>query len=201
MNSTYLMLAAAFTAAAISIGGMALAQNQTGLTQPAATNTTMTLEEAKQQYLSAWNQTAFNATFSTYVEEFTAVGYGVYEEHGDIFAPGETMVLYVEPVGYDHEQVLDENGDTLYVMNFTADYIISDANGTELQAIEDIPVGMIASHRPNTELFLELSLTQEQPFPDGNYEVRYVVTDEVSGESFEIVKQVQVGETLTAGVA
>jgi len=60
---------------------------------------------------------------------------------------------------------------------------------------------MIASHRPNTELFLELSLTQEQPFPDGNYEVRYVVTDEVSGESFEIVKQVQVGETLTAGVA
>ena len=48
---------------------------------------------------------------------------------------------------------------------------------------------------------MELSLTQEQPFPDGNYEVRYVVTDEVSGESFEIVKQVQVGETLTAGVA
>lgn len=196
MNLAFAILAAAI--AAVSVGGAALAQNQTSTQQA---ESTMSLEDAKQQYLSVWNQTAFNATFSTYVQEFSAVGYGVYEEHEDVFAPGETMVLYVEPEGYDHEQVIDENGDTLYVMNFTADYFISDANGTELQAIEDVPVGMIASHRPNTELFLELSLTQEQPFPVGNYEVRYVITDEVSGESFEIAKQVRVGETLTAGVA
>jgi hypothetical protein len=196
MNLAFAILAAAI--AAVSVGGAALAQNQTSTQQA---ESAMSLEDAKQQYLSVWNQTAFNATFSTYVQEFSAVGYGVYEEHEDVFAPGETMVLYVEPEGYDHEQVIDENGDTLYVMNFTADYFISDANGTELQAIEDVPVGMIASHRPNTELFLELSLTQEQPFPVGNYEVRYVITDEVSGESFEIAKQVRVGETLTAGVA
>lgn len=198
MNPNLAILAAAL-AAAVSFGGMALAQNQQDVQQ--ATNSTMALEDAKQQYLSAWNRTAFNATFSTYVQEFSAVGYGVYEEHDNVFAPGETMVLYVEPVGYDHEQVPDENGGTLYLMNFTADYFISDANGTELQAIEDIPVGMIASHRPNTELFLELSLTQEQPFPVGNYDIRYVVTDEVSGDSFEIVKQVRVGEAVSASVA
>jgi hypothetical protein len=68
----------------------------------------MTIEEAKNLYLLVWNQTEFNATFSTFVEPFSAAGYGVYEERNNTFAPGETIVLYVEPVGFGHEQVLDE---------------------------------------------------------------------------------------------
>src|SRR5215217_5131743 len=60
----------------------------------------MTIEDAKELYLSVWNQTEFNATFSTFVEPFSAAGYGVYEERSNIFAPGETIVLYVEPVGF-----------------------------------------------------------------------------------------------------
>src|SRR5215211_4095553 len=79
-----------------------------------ATNVTainnMTIEDAKELYLSVWNQTEFNATFSTFVEPFSAAGYGVYEERSNIFAPGETIVLYVEPVGFAHEQIIDEKG-------------------------------------------------------------------------------------------
>src|ERR687896_2328044 len=105
-----------------------------------ATNN-MTIEDAKELYLSVWNQTEFNATFSTFVEPFSAAGYGVYEERSNIFAPGERIVLYVEPVGFGHRQILDEEGNstnTLYLMNITADYKIASANGTELQLIEDM---------------------------------------------------------------
>jgi hypothetical protein len=161
----------------------------------------MTLDDAREQYLSIWNQTEFNATFSTFIEPFSAAGYGVYEERSNVFAPGETIVLYVEPVGFDHRQVLDdEEGNTtttLYLINMTADYEIDSVNGTELQLLEDVPVGSITSHRPNTELFLTLTLTQDvQSFPTGNYIITYSVTDEVSGESFQLEKEITVAENV-----
>lgn len=201
----------ALAATIAGISGTALAQNQTSpsstttaATTTAANNITtasnMTLDEARNLYLSVWNQTAFNVTFSTYVQPFTAAGYGVYEEHGTTFEPGESMVLYVELVGYDHLSVRDDQGNRLYLMNMTADYIIADVNGTELQSIEDVPAGSIVSHKPNTELFLELSLTQETPFPEGEYLITYVITDEVSGESITIEKQVTVArQTVPSG--
>ncbi len=165
--------------------GAALAQNHTG-----AGSQGMTLDQAKEAYLAAWNSTALNVTFSTFVQPFTAAGYGIYEEHDSTFQPGETVVLYVELVGYDHMQVPGEQGGTLYLMNMTADYTIASADGSMMQTIQDVPAGSIISHRPNTELFLELSLTQE--LPGGDYLVTYNITDEVSGESFALEKQITV---------
>ena len=159
----------------------------------------ITIEDAKELYLSVWNQTEFNATFSTFVEPFSAAGYGVYEERSNVFAPGERIVLYVEPVGFGHRQILDEEGNsnnTLYLMNITADYKIASANGTELQLIEDMPpVVNITSHRQNTEMFLTLTLTQDvQSLPTGSYVITYSVTDEVSGESFQLEREITVAE-------
>ena len=52
----------------------------------------------------------------------------------------------------------------------TADYIISDSTGSELQAIEDVPVAAnLISHRQSTEIPMTLTLTQEEPFPVGDY--------------------------------
>ena len=163
----------------------------------------MTIEEAKDLYLSVWNQTEFNATFSTFVEPFSAAGYGVYEARNNTFAPGETIVLYVEPVGFGHEQVIEEgdvnnnnSNTTLYLMNMTADYGIAAANGTELQLIEDVEVlRNITSHRPNTEMFLTLTITPDvQPLPIGSYVITYFVNDEVSGESFQLKKDIIIAE-------
>ncbi len=174
----------------------------TTTTNANATNITatgnMTIEDAKELYLSVWNQTEFNATFSTFVKPFSAAGYGVYEERSNVFAPGETIVLYVEPVGFAHRQIIGEessNNNTLYLMNMTADYKITAANGTELQLIEDVQVGSITSHRPNTEMFLTLTITpQDQPLPVGDYVITYSVTDEVSGKSFKLEKEITVAE-------
>lgn len=203
------------TTAVTTAFGQDQTSNLTTLSTPTANNTmtianittttaaapNMTLDDAREQYLSIWNQTEFNATFSTFIEPFSAAGYGVYEEHSsNVFAPGETIVLYVEPVGFDHRQVLDEEGNnTLYLINMTAGFEIASANGTELQLIEDVPAINITSHRPNTEMFLTLTLTQDvQSLPADNYVITYSVTDEVSGESFQLEKEITVAENVAA---
>ena len=194
------------TTTSTTVANITAANNKSASTSAAATNltatTNMTIEDAKELYLSVWNQTEFNATFSTFVEPFSAAGYGVYEERSNIFAPGETIVLYVEPVGFAHKQVIDERGSNnntlLYLMNMTSDYKIAAANGTELelQLIEDEQsLRNITSHRPNTEMYLTLTLTPEvQPLPVGSYVITYSVTDEISGESFELEKDITVAE-------
>ena len=42
----------------------------TNMTNTAAPE--MTLDDAREQYLSVWNQTEFNATFSTFIDAFSA---------------------------------------------------------------------------------------------------------------------------------
>jgi hypothetical protein len=191
------------TTTATTLENMTATEKNTNTTSATTTasmaaTSNMTIEDARELYLSVWNQTQFNATFSTFVEPFSAAGYGVYEERGNVFAPGETIVLYVEPVGFAHEQVIDEesgsnNNTMLYLMNMTADYEIAAANGTELQLIEDVQVGNITSHRPNTEMFLTLTLTPGvQPLPVGSYVITYSVTDEISDESFVLEKEIAV---------
>jgi hypothetical protein len=215
MYSKFIIMMAiiAFAATPIVVA-TAFGQNQTGnlttLSTPAnntmtianiTTNTApnMTLDEAKDRYLSIWNQTEFHAAFSTFIEPFSSAGYGVYEEHSNVFAPGETIVLYVEPVGFGHKQILDKEGNsntTLYMMNITADYKIASANGTQLQLIENMPpVVNITSHRPNTEMYLTLTLRQDvKSLPVGDYIITYVVHDQVSGKSFQLEKEITVAE-------
>jgi hypothetical protein len=195
------------TTTSMTLANVTDANNKSASTSATTTNLTatnnMTIEDAKELYLSVWNQTEFNASFSTFIEPFSAAGYGVYEERSNIFAPGETIVLYVEPVGFAHKQIIDEergsnNSTILYLMNMTSDYKITSTNGTEieLQVIEDKQgLRNITSHRPNTEMYLTLTLTPEvQPLPIGSYVITYSVTDEISGESFELEKDITVAQ-------
>jgi hypothetical protein len=182
------------------------------MTPDDGSNQTVNLEAARQQYLLAWNDTAFTSQLDLFIEEGSSLGYGVYREHvpANVFTPGETIVLYVEPIGFGHQPITDpasssqdgsDNGSstTLYLVNMTADYIISDSNGTELQTIEDVPVGNLISHRQNLELFLTLTLRQDEPFPLGDYILSYVIHDQVSGQSFQIDRLITIDDnTATA---
>ena len=207
----FIILAAAAASATTTIIDVttAFAQDQTSnlttLSTPISNNTMaitnmtntaapdMTLDDAREQYLSVWNQTEFNATFSTFIDAFSAAGYGVYEEHSNVFSPGETIELYVEPVGFGHRQIQDDGNNTLYLINMTGGFEIASANGTPLQLVEDIPGVNIISHRPNTEMYLTLTLTQNvQSLPPGNYVITYTVNDKVSGESFQLEKDITV---------
>jgi len=182
------------------------------LTQEGA-NQLAELQTARQQYLSAWNNRAFSSHFDVFIAEGSHLGYGIYREHvpANVFRPGETIVLYVEPVGFGHQLITDvstqDGGNnnstattrTLYLMNMTADYIISDSNGTDLATIEDLPAANLISHRQNTEFSLTLTLSQEEPFPVGDYIVTYVVRDQVTGQSFQIDKRITIDDNAITG--
>jgi hypothetical protein len=169
------------------------------------------LDVDRQQYLSTWNNTAFGSQFDVFIAEGTQSGYGVYREHlpANVFRPGETIVLYVEPVGFGHQPITDASTQdganstatsrTLYWINMTVDIIISDSSGSPLQTLEDLPAASFISHRQNTEFPLEVTLTQEEPFPVGDYIVTYVVHDEVTGQSFQIDKRITIDENATTG--
>ena len=108
------------------------------------------------------------------------------------FAPGETMYLYVEPVGFTHSPNSNESANTRYTIDISADIIISAPNGTELASIIDLPVIKVTSHQKNTELSLLLTLTQIKPFPIGDYNIKYVVKDKPSGRTFDITKEITI---------
>ena len=170
----------------------------------------------RDQYLQSWENFGFQSIFDTYVVGGTNRGYGVYEEHvsnlssvsnassvpsgsnmsnvssANTFAPGETMYLYVEPVGFTHSPSSNESANTRYTIDIAADIIISAPNGTELASIIDLPVIKVTSQQKNTELSLLLTLTQIKPFPIGDYNIKYVVKDKPSGRTFDITKEITI---------
>ena len=153
------------------------------------------LKAAREQLLFAWNRTGFKEQFDTFVN--SADGYGVYEEHkSNVFKPSEPIILYVEPVGFTHMPISGgggggpTNNTKLYLINMTAGIILSDKQGNVLLGRENIPLLNVISHNKNTELFMNLRVTQSSPFPAGDYVVTYTVTDIPSGRSLKIVKDI-----------
>lgn len=74
----------------------------------------------------------------------------------------------------------------------TADITISDNNGNVLAEVPDLPVIDLVSHHQNKELFLLLSLDQQSPLSPGDYVIKYVVSDDISGDCFEIVRNIAI---------
>jgi hypothetical protein len=156
-------------------------------------------ETARQQYLDSWNQTELQAAFSTFIEPYSEQGYGVYDEHpSDVFRPGDTITLYIEPVGFSHMPVLDDQGNTLYQMNLTARVAIEDEAGNLLATIEDLPPFELVSHRKNTELYMTVAVTQQQPFPEGAYRLTYEIGDGQTGESTLLTKEIRIAQTVSS---
>ena len=62
---------------------------------------------------SVAGEQTFRSAFDTFVSSEPG-GYGIYEERkSNVFKPGETFLLYVEPLGYTYGTVTDEDGNTL----------------------------------------------------------------------------------------
>jgi hypothetical protein len=152
----------------------------------------MKYEAAREQFLEVWDTLGFHPLVATYVNESVELGNGVYQERSNVFSPGEDILLYVQPIGFGHKQIEGQNGERLYLMNFTADIVITFANGTIVGGGQNIPIDAIVSHYRNTEFYLTLSVTQTNPFPNGDYVINYRVIDQTSGEDFELSKDITI---------
>lgn len=191
--------------------------------QPTTTTTTMTvnrtqgianvtqtigLETAKEQYLSVWNHTTFHSAFDTYIQggwsgERPA---GVYKEHKpkDIFSPGETLLLYVEPLGYGFNHKIDENGNTVFLINnFTVNILGVDARGKQVMppfTANPSQFSPFYSYNKVTETSIVIPFLLDRSTPLGHYQIRYFVGDGASREVFEIDKNITVANIMSSDV-
>ena len=99
----------------------------------ASTPNQMKYEDARDQLLKVWDTLEFEPRVATFVSESETIGNGQYREHSNDFAPNETVVLYVQPIGFGHKQIQGQDGEKLYLMNFTADIVASTKNGTVVE--------------------------------------------------------------------
>jgi hypothetical protein len=152
----------------------------------------MKYEAAREQFLKSWDQLEFEPRVATFVNESAVIGNGQYQEHSNVFPPGENIVLYVQPIGFGHKQIQGQNGEKLYLMNFTADIVLSMKNGTIVGGGQDITLSQPISHYRNTELYTTLTVTQKNPFPAGDYIFKYTLKDQTTGKSFDISKDVTI---------
>lgn len=128
----------------------------------------------------------FHSVFDTFVVPGSVNGYGAYQDHNSsTFKPGEKILLYIEPADFSYKPV-----GSLFLMNFTADVTISDKAGHILGGFQNLPISTILSHHQNKELILTVSLTQTNPFPPGDYVLKYSIHDVPSGSSFDILKNI-----------
>jgi hypothetical protein len=79
----------------------------------------------------------------------------------------------MQPAGYSYKPI-----GPLFLMNFTADVLVSDKAGHVLTGLQNLPISTLISHYKNKELILTVSLTQTNPFPTGN--------------SFDILKNISI---------
>jgi hypothetical protein len=170
-------------------------QNTTATTAAGVTD----FKTLRDQYLAQWQQLSFQSSFDTFVEPYSAIGYGVYEERpSNIFTPDTSAItLYVEPIGYGFKEGVDEEGNILYSFNFTATITISDSQGNPLT--EPIPAEFdepLNSHNKATEAFMPITLTLD-PLPIGEYTITYDIIDGTSGKSFQIVKDIRVAQIIS----
>jgi hypothetical protein len=134
------------------------------------------------------NTSTFHSAFDTFVAPGSVNGYGIYQPHdSSIFRPGEKIVLYIEPVGYSYKPI-----GSMFLMNFTGDLLISDKAGHILGGFQNLPLSTIISHHKNKELTLTVSLTQTNPFPPGDYVLKYTIHDMPSGNTFDIIKNITI---------
>jgi hypothetical protein len=161
--------------------------------QTASIPNIMKYEAAREQFLKVWDQLEFEPLVATFVNASDLIGNGQYQEHSNVFAPGEEIVLYVQPIGFGHKQIQGQNGEKLYLMNFTADIVLTTKNGTIVGGGQDIPISKLISHYRNIDLFATLTLTlPPDPSIKGDYVGKYTLNDQTTGKSFDITKDVTI---------
>lgn len=108
-------------------------------------------------------------------------GYGIYNpRESSVFKPGDTLVVYVEPVGFGHAYA---NG--VYTIALRADLVLKDkASGRILFKREGFGDFRLNSRKPNREFFLKLSIDLNNA-PEGDFLLTIPIIDKVKGQKAE----------------
>ena len=106
-----------------------------------------------------------------------ASGYGMYQLRPDSrFKPGEPMHVYVEPLAFKARQ---DNGE--FAFGVSVDFAVLSKTGDTLVTREKFLDAGFRSHRRNTELMLNATISLESA-PPGDYQLELTVHDKASAD-------------------
>jgi hypothetical protein len=166
------------------------------------TENTTIQQQSEIPSITTGNDSSLPQTFRSIFDTFVASeprGFGLYDEKvSNTFRPGENIILYIEPAGFEYGAATDGVDKMLYTIDFTADFTISDTEGNVLTGQQGLPVDKIVLPYQEKKVFIPFTITQTTPFPPGTYIITYTIHDDNSGKSFDISKEVVISEAQLA---
>ena len=145
------------------------------------------LRNIEDAYMAIWDRTPFGLRRYLFVTE-PATGFGIYKPRANVpFKNGETLRVYVEPVGY----VLAADGN-MYSCLITVDVNLRSKAGKVLGGQKDFGRFSFTSHERNTEFFMNLTYSFSGA-PKGEYVLETILQDKNSGKltRFELPFQIE----------
>lgn len=143
-------------------------------------------------YLSEWERLPFQSSFDTFINENSTQGYGIFTKRTSIFNTNQRIELYLEPIGFKHEPLINTEEKKLYLINITSLITMEDDKGNEVPSIEDIQDYIFKSYNKMTELSLPIDLDLTSSLLPGNYVITYTLIDNISKEYFDIQKNITI---------
>lgn len=130
------------------------------------------LDSAESSIAELWTRLPFQARHVIFLSE-PATGFGAYKQRAsNIFAPGEAMVTYLEPVGYGWKTL----GSDSFSLGMVVDGEILGQDRTVVGGQKSFARMDVVSHHRNRELFFTLTMSVND-IPPGNYVLAYTLHD------------------------
>jgi len=130
------------------------------------------LTKAEEKAYEAWGKLGLTERTYTFITE-RSKGYGIYQEkQSSIFKPGESVITYVEPIGFGWKELPND----MYELNFVSDVKIKAANGDVVLDKKAFATNVLQSHNANMEFSMDFTLTLTGA-PAGDYMLTYTIHD------------------------
>ncbi len=135
------------------------------------------LEAAETALAELWTRLPYTARHVMFVSSKAELFGGYARRPSSTFAPGEKLLTYLEPVGYEWKP--QDGG--LFTFGVTTDFEILTRDGKVLGGQRAFQTLDLNSHYKNREFFVSLTLTIDGIEP-GDYILAYTIHDNVSGK-------------------
>jgi hypothetical protein len=139
------------------------------------------LEAAETALAELWTRLPYSARHVMFVASKAELFGGYAQRPTSTFAPGEKLLTYLEPVGYDWKPL----GGGLFTFGVTTDFEILTRDGKVLGGQRAFQTLDLTSHYKNREFFVSLTLTIDGIEP-GDYILAYTIHDKVSGKNARV---------------
>lgn len=148
------------------------------------------ISAAQDLLASVWSQTTELTFGQALLVEQEATGYGVYNPRPtNIFKPGEKILLYCEPMGFDY----GNPGEGLWSVNFFIDLQILDAGGSQLANLPEVTQYNMVSRHLNREIPANITYVLQGIKP-GRYTLVTTLRDKNSQKSGSFQTAIEIAE-------